>query len=116
MVDEVGLDAVALAEDDESAVGDVLDFVLGDLAKISKIKLASPTPQNNHIYKLEKKHFKEISTQPAVWLVASSHGESICFSEMWQKPTSGTGFLKRTLSKRRCQAKFREMCHKRKAR
>ncbi|MBE6445415.1 MAG: hypothetical protein E7019_05155 [Alphaproteobacteria bacterium] len=87
-----------------------------DLAKISKIKLASPTPQNNHIYKLEKKHFKEISTQPAVWLVASSHGESICFSEMWQKPTSGTGFLKRTLSKRRCQAKFREMCHKRKTR
>ena len=30
MVDEVGLDSIALAEDDEPAVGDVPDLVLGE--------------------------------------------------------------------------------------
>ena len=87
-----------------------------ELAETSGIKLANPTPQNNHIYKLGKSNFKEISRHPAVWLVASSHNHSTYFAEVWQKPTSGTGFLKRTISKRRCQTKFREMCHKRKTR
>jgi len=83
------------------------------LACETNIKIASPTPQNNHVYKLSKSSFEEISQQPASWLVANYSSGKAILTEVWQTPTSGMGFLKRTLSKRRCYNKFKTMLYKR---
>ena len=84
-----------------------------DLAKISNINIATPTPQNNYIYKFDKNGYYEVAKNPATWLVVSYENNKAKFTEVWQRPTSGAGFLKRTLSKRRCINKFKIMIHRR---
>lgn len=79
------------------------------LATESNINIAYPTAQNNHLYKFEESEYKEISANPANWLVVNYIDDKAIFTEVWQKPTSGTGFLKRTFSKRRCYNKFKTM-------
>lgn len=84
------------------------------LAIESNINIASPTAKNNHIYKLDKKEYTELSSNPANWLVVNYVADKANLTEVWQKPTSGIGLLKRTFSKRRCLNKFNSMLHVRK--
>ena len=67
------------------------------------------TPKNNQLYKFEYEKCSLITGEPATWLVVNYSGSSATFNEVWQKPTSGEGFLKRTYSARRCRNKFNMM-------
>lgn len=86
-------------------------FMIDDfrqLAKCCGLKLISQTPQNNQIYQLSKKDAQLVSGFPAKWLVVLYNGDDMAyFSEVFQKPTSGTGFLKRTISRKRCRRRFK---------
>ena len=45
---------------------------------------------------------------PAKWMVVIYNTEDNAYmTEVFQKPTSGQGFLKRTVSRRRCMRKFK---------
>ena len=85
-----------------------------ELAQYIGIRIAEPTARNNHLYKLEKNSFELIKENPAAWLVVNYVNDQACFTEVWQKPTSGAGFLKRTFSARRCRNQFKMLLHKRK--
>ncbi len=84
-----------------------------ELARISNINIANPTPKNNCLYKLDKNGYYEVVQNPATWLIVSYKNNIAKLTEVWQKPTSGIGFLKRTISKRRCINKFKIMTIKR---
>lgn len=84
------------------------------LAQYTGVKVATPTAKNNHLYKLDKNNFSEIDGKPANWLVAKRVDQSVEFVEVWQQPTSGKGFLKRTLSDRRSKKNFEIMLQVRK--
>ncbi len=82
------------------------------LAEEIGFNLINPTPQNNHLFKLSGKDYELLATRPATWLVATENGD---LTEVWQKETSGVGFLKRTFSRRRTSQKFKMMlCQRRK--
>ncbi len=80
------------------------------LADFLGIKLINPIPKNNYLYKLEKNQYTLLKKQPAVWMVAK---DDLALAEVWQKATSGIGFLKRTFSRRRTVQKFEMMLCKR---
>ncbi|MBQ9732402.1 MAG: hypothetical protein IJV97_04900 [Alphaproteobacteria bacterium] len=84
------------------------------LAKESELNIAEPTAHNNHLYKLNESSYNEISCNPASWLVVNYIAGKAFFTEVWQRPTSGCGFLKRTFSKRRSCNNFKTMLYKRK--
>ncbi len=84
-----------------------------ELAQYIGMKIAEPTAQNNHLYKLEKTGFKLMKANPAAWLVVNYINDQAVFTEVWQKPTSGAGFLKRTFSARRCRNQFKMLLHQR---
>ena len=73
-------------------------------------KLISPTPQNNDMFKLCGNEYQLLSRQPANWLVVN---DNTMLTEVWQKPTSGMGFLKRTFSRKRTIRNFEMMLCKR---
>ena len=82
------------------------------LADFLKIKLLDPIPQNNTLFKLCGNKYNLVYKAPAVWLVAK---DDASFTEVWQKPTSGMGFLKRTFSRRKTVENFKiMMCKRRK--
>lgn len=82
------------------------------LAKELGFKIIKPIVQNNYLFKLCNNHYHLLSSRPATWLVVN---DKSCFTEVWQRPTSGIGFLKRTFSKKRTQQKFKMMlCQRRK--
>lgn len=88
-------------------------YVAEEFAKIAHqlgFNMIKPTPKNNFWFKLNPKEYKLMSEEPATWLVAKN---DFTFAEVWQKPTSGQGFLKRTYSRRRTQQKFKMMLFKR---
>ncbi len=84
-----------------------------ELAQYTGINIARPTACNNHLYMLTNGQLKPVKASPATWLVASYTNGRASFSEVWQKPTSGTGFLKRTFSARRCRNQFKMLLHQR---
>ncbi len=84
-----------------------------EIANYVGIKIVEPTPQNNNIFKIKDGTCILQSSSPATWLVVDYANGDAHFSEVWQKPTSGEGFLKRTFSARRCKNKFKMMLHKR---
>ena len=58
---------------------------------------------------------KLVSSLPAKWMVVIYNTEDNAYmTEVFQKPTSGQGFLKRTVSRRRCMRKFKAYLLKRK--
>ena len=82
------------------------------LAKEIGFIMIDPTPKNNYLFKLYGNQYQLLSSQPATWLVVKN---DTSFTEVWQKATSGLGFLKRTCSRRRTQQKFNMMlCQRRK--
>ena len=86
-----------------------------DLADFCKIKLIDRTPHNNQIFRLEKNGAQLVSEQPAKWsTVVYNSPDSAYFVEVLQHPTSGKGFLKRTISQRRSQRRFKTFIIKRK--
>lgn len=85
-----------------------------ELAEFIGIKLIDRTPQNNEVYKIAGKTCTLVSCSPATWLVVNYDDDYAYFKEVWQKPTSGEGFLKRTISSRRCYNKFKMFLHRRK--
>ena len=85
-----------------------------ELAEFLKIKLIEQTPHNNEIYQLCKKKTLLIQKNFSLWLAVTYQNGRAFFTEVEQKPTSGEGFLKRTLSKKRCLAQFRAYLYKRK--
>lgn len=87
-----------------------------ELAQYIGIRIAEPTAQNNHLYKLENGTFRLIKANPATWLVVNYVNDLAVFTEVWQKPTSGAGFLKRTFSARRCRNQFKILLHQRQCR
>ena len=70
------------------------------------LNMVTVTPKNNQTFRLETEKCTLAAEAPATWLVVSYSGGNASFSEVWQKPTSGEGFLKRTFSARRCRNKF----------
>ncbi len=82
------------------------------LGKFLGFNLISPTPKNNDMFKLCGNKYQLLSRGPANWLVVN---EDTSLTEVWQKPTSGIGFLKRTFSRRRTARNFEMMmCQRRK--
>lgn len=82
------------------------------LADFLKFNLINPIPKNNGLFKLYGNKYELLSQNPATWLVAQKDGS---LTEVWQKATSGIGFLKRTFSKRRTTQKFDMiLCQRRK--
>ena len=78
-----------------------------ELAAYCGMNLVKETPHNNEIFRINGKECEKIKSSPAVWLVVNYNGDYAYFTEVWQKPTSGEGFLKRTISNRRCKNKFK---------
>ena len=77
-----------------------------DLANFLGFKMINPLPKNNSLYKFNVKQYTLVSSKPATWLIVNSEA---LLTEVWQKATSGIGFLKRTISKKRAQRKFKMM-------
>ena len=85
-----------------------------ELAAFSHMDIIAPTPQNNQIWCLQKNSCELVSSMPAKWLLALESGENYHFTEVFQTATSGQGFLKRTISNRRCLRRFKMYLHLRK--
>ena len=75
-----------------------------ELANYLGFNIIDPLPKNNSLFKFNQTEYSLISVKPATWLVVNSDA---MFTEVWQKATSGIGFLKRTISKKRTQQKFK---------
>lgn len=86
-----------------------------ELAAFTGIRLITPTPLNNQIYRLKKRRAELISSLPGKWMVVIyNHDDFAYLTEVFQRPTSGQGFLKRTVSRRRCAGRFKAYLQKRK--
>ena len=85
-----------------------------NLATYVGMNLIHLTPQNNQIYKIKKKKIDLIYDAPAKWMIVIYNNDDFAYmTEVFQKPTSGHGFLKRTISRRRCQNRFKSYLQKR---
>ncbi len=85
-------------------------FVIDNIRELTAycgINLIKETPHNNEIFRINGKECIKKEESPAVWLVVNYNDDYAYFTEVWQKPTSGEGFLKRTISNRRCKNKFK---------
>ena len=85
-----------------------------ELADFSNMEIISPTPQNNTLWLLRKKTYELLNSFPAKWLIVLDNDGKFHFAEVFQKATSGIGFLKRTISNRRCLRRFKMYLHLRK--
>ncbi len=85
-----------------------------DLALGCGMKLIKTVPHNNEVFRLSPQGAERIYAAPAAWLVVNYDGDYAYFTEVWQKPTSGEGLLRRTISSRRCRNKFKMFLHTRK--
>ena len=85
-----------------------------ELARYLNIKMLDDTPKNNEIFRLVGKKAEKISELPAKWLVVIYNGDFAYLTEVFQKATSGMGFLKRTISNRRCLRRFQMFLQRRK--
>ena len=84
-----------------------------ELAAYMNMKLLPDTPRNNEIYRLKGSEAVKVSALPAKWLVVVYNDDFAYLTEVFQKETSGMGFLKRTISNRRCQKRFKMFLHQR---
>lgn len=84
-----------------------------DLAKDMGIRLIDETPKNNQVFRISKKQAVKVAEAPAKWAVVNYEGELARLTIVPQKATSGDGFLKRTISRRRSRQKFKMYLYKR---
>ena len=93
--------------------GFVIDNVK-NLAAFCGIKLLPFTPANNEIWRLNKNNCQRMASFPAKWLAVIYDDDKADLKEVFQKATSGIGFLKRTISNRRCLRRFNMYLQQRK--
>lgn len=86
-----------------------------ELAAFIKMSLIEKTPNNNEVYQIDNKNCFLVQKNASVWLSVSYNAGYAYFTEVPQKPTSGEGFLKRTISNKKCQKHFKMILHKRKS-
>lgn len=84
-----------------------------ELAVYMDMTLLNETPRNNEIYRLNGSDAVLVSALPAKWLVVIYNDDFAYLTEVFQRETSGTGFLKRTISNRRCLKRFKMYLHQR---
>lgn len=85
------------------------------LASHLNFNLVSETPSNAELFRIRGRECVKISDGVANWLAVNYDPKKGGFlTAVPQKPTSGQGFLKRTISRRRCRNKFKEILHQRK--
>ena len=92
-------------------------FVVNNFRELStfiKMTLIEQTPNNNEVYQIEQKRCSLVQKNASVWLAVSYNAGYAYFTEVPQKPTSGEGFLKRTISKKRSYDHFKMYLHQRK--
>lgn len=87
-----------------------------ELADCIGMNLCPTTPVNNEIYRIDHKQLTPVQKNISLWLAVCYNAGYAYFTEVKQKPTSGEGFLKRTVSARRCKNKFKIFLHLRKER
>lgn len=85
-----------------------------ELAEYMGIHLPKNTPTNREVYRIDKRFVTLTEKHQATWLSVCYNAGHAYFTETEQKPTSGEGFLKRTISSRRCKSKFKVYLHLRK--
>lgn len=91
-------------------------FVIENVRKLAAfcgIELTSPSPANNEIWLLTRNGYKRLTDMPAKWLAVVYDDGKAHLTEVFQKATSGIGFLKRTISNRRCLRRFNIYLQKR---
>ena len=86
-----------------------------ELADFIKMNLIEQTPSNNEVYQIEGKKCILVQKNSSLWLAVTYNAGYAYFTEVPQKPTSGEGFLKRTISNKRCLKHFKMFLHKRKS-
>lgn len=91
----------------------IIDY-FRELANFLNIKLIAPTPNNNEVFLLSKEQSLLVEKRISLWLSVLYQSGIASLVEVEQKPTSGEGFLKRTISKRRCMSKFQAYLYQRK--
>lgn len=85
-----------------------------ELAKTIGMNLIERTPLNNEIFRMRGSECLKVQSLPAKWLVVIYNDDFAYLKEVFQCATSGMGFLKRTISNRRCLKRFKIYMHKRK--
>ncbi len=85
-----------------------------ELAQTIGMNLIGKTPLNNEIFRLNGSECIKVQSLPAKWLVVIYNDDFAYLKEVFQCATSGIGFLKRTISNRRCLKRFKMYIHKRK--
>lgn len=92
-------------------------FVIDNFRKLADymdMNLIKDTPRNNEIYRFSGSECVKVAAMPAKWLVVIYNDEFAYLTEVFQCSTSGIGFLKRTISNRRCLKRFEMYLHQRK--
>lgn len=84
-----------------------------ELADFIGIRLIDNTPCNGELYKISGRECRLLRRQPANWLVVTYQNNLACLTAVPQRATSGVGFLKRTISNRRCRRRFKIYLHAR---
>ncbi len=85
-----------------------------ELAKTIGMNLIGKTPLNNEIFRFNGSECVKVQSLPAKWLLVIYNDDFAYLKEVFQCATSGMGFLKRTISNRRCLKRFKMYIHKRK--
>lgn len=91
-------------------------FVIENFAELAahlNFNLVTPIPANNQLFRINGRQCVKISEDVAKWLAINYDNPRQPLTEVVQKPTSGQGFLKRTISNRRCQSRFKMILHQR---
>ncbi len=86
-----------------------------ELAEFIQLNLIEQTPVNNEVYQIAQKNCRMVQKNASLWLAVTYSAGYAYFTEVPQKPTSGEGFLKRTISNKRNQNHFKMFLHKRKS-
>ncbi len=89
----------------------VIDY-FRKLAEFLSIRLIKYTPHNGYVYKFDNNDAVLANKENAHWMIFTKDSREP--HPVLQKPSSGEGFLKRTISRRRCLNKFKEYLHQRK--
>lgn len=84
-----------------------------ELAEYLHFDLVEPIPENNQLFRICGRECVKIGQDVAKWLAVNYDNSEQPLTEVDQKPTSGHGFLKRTISNRRCRSCFKMILHRR---
>ena len=84
-----------------------------ELGEFIGFRLLTPAARNKELYRLNGKECIKVGTELAEWLVVRYDEEKNELIPVEQKATSGQGFLKRTISNRRCARRFKMILNRR---